>query len=457
MLVSRNSLSDIRLGLVCVALTLSACTSTGENDPEAQRAQFQREMASERERHQSELDEANKQREIAREEATARGREVERLTREREVARAASKAHKASLDEALTMLNERDQKLRSAQDTPRTVKEAATLLLAKDRQIKALREELARLHRGEPKPERPDLDGIVTRASLDLDLPVARVDGAPVTRRDFVEFLYRDLGAPQLLDLFVNRFLVVREARRRNLEIPEVDQQLWVTKQIFEQTREAGGEKKLEQELKKKGFSREAWEARLRYQALPALLLNRMVELNRQTEQGKQAFEARVQAAYDARYTPRVRARHVIIACPKDASPDRHRIARRKCEAAYRQAKSGVDFGKIALHYSDDRESRKLEGRLGTFDRNKFAALQTLNTAFFTLPTGEVSPPIRSLAGYHLVLVEERLPPEKPFDQHTRRELIERLEREPPAREEIDALVRKLRSRARIETALVFD
>jgi len=447
----------MHLGALCAVLATSACTSTGETDPEAQRAQFQREMASERERHQAELDEAVKQRQIAREEATARGREVERLTRERQAARDASAAHKASLDEALAMLGKRDQQLRSVEDTPQTVKEAATLLLAKDRQIKALREELARLHRGEAKPARPDLDGIVTRASLELDTPVARVDGSPVTRRDFVEFLYRDLGAPQLLDLFVNRFLVVREARRRKLEVPAVDQQLWVTKQIFEQTQEAGGEEKLERELQKKGFTREAWEARLRYQALPALLLHRMVELNRQTAQGKETFEARVQAAYDSRYTPRVRARHVIVACPKDASPDRHRIARRKCEAAYRQLKSGVDFGKIALHYSDDRESRKLEGRLGTFDRNKFAALQLLNTAFFTLPVGEVSPPIRSLAGYHLVLVEERLPPEKPFDQRTRRALIERLEREPPAREEIDALVRKLRSRARIETALVFD
>lgn len=457
MLVSRNSLSPIRLGLLCVALGATACTSAGEKNSADQRAQFQREMSAERERHQSELDEATKQREIASEEATARGREVERVTREREAARAASAAHKESLDEALAMLGNRDQQLRSKKDVPQTVQQAATLLLAKDRQIKALREELSRLHRGEAKPDRPELHGIVTRSSLELDTPVARVDGSPVTRRDFVEFLYRDLGAPQLLDLFVNRFLVVREARRRKLEIPEVDKQLWVTKQIFEQTQEVGGEAKLDLELQKQGFTREAWEARLRYQALPSLLLHRMVELNRQTVQGKEAFESRVQDAYDRRYTSRIRARHLIVACPKDASPDRDRIALRKCEAAYRQFKAGVDFGKLAAHYSDDKESRKINGRLGTFDRNKFAALQQLNTAFFTLPVGEVSLPVRSLAGYHLVLVEERLPPEKPFDERTRRALIEKLEREPPAREEIDALVRKLRSRAKIETALVFD
>lgn len=447
----------MRLGLLCALLGATACASPDTATPEQDRRQFQREMAAERERNQRALDAALKQAQIATEEATARGREVERLVRERNAARDASAIHKESLNAALAMLGDRDQQLRSAKKTPRTVQEAATLLLAKDRQIKGLRSELARIHRGEAKPERPDLDGIVTYASLDLDIPIARVDGSPVTRRDFVEFLYRDLGAPQLLDLFVNRFLVVREARRRNLEVPQIDQTLWVTKQIFEQTQDAGGEEKLAEELIRQGYTREAWEGRLRYQALPALLLHRMVELNRQTELGKEAFEVRLQATYDARYTPRIRARHLLIACPKGASPDRERAARRKCEAAYRQLKSGVAFGKVATHYSDDVESRKLEGRLGTFDRNKYAALQLLNSAFFTLPVNEVSPPIRSLAGYHLVLVEERLPPEKPFDQRTRRELIKKLEGEPPAREEIDVLVRKLRSRARIETALVFD
>lgn len=446
------------LGLLCGVLGLTACAS-----PEAgsgQQESYQRELAAERGRHKEELDEASRQREIAREEATARGREIERLGRELNAARGANEAQRESLDAALKLLGERERALAEAGSTPRTVQEAAALLLAKDRQIKGLRDELARLHRGEGGAQgaaRPELDGIVTRADLDLDVPVALVDGAPVTRRDFVEFLYRDLGAPQLLDLFVNRFLVVREARRQKLEIPKVDQELWVNQQILAQTQEVGGEAKLADELKQRGFTREAWEARLRYQALPALLLAKMVELNRQSAEGREAFEARVLAAYEERYTPRVRARHVFVSCPAESSPDADRAARRKAEAAFRQIQSGVAFGKVAQLFSDDPESRKLEGRLGTFDRARYAALTNLNTAFFTLPPGEVSAPVRSRAGYHLVLVEERLPPEKPFDERTRSALIERLHSEPPAREEIDVLVRKLRSRARIETALVFD
>lgn len=448
------------LGLLCGVLGLAGCAGP-ERDSGAQQQEYQRELAAERARHADELSEAGRQREIAREEATARGREIERLGRELNAARGASQAHQESLEAALKLLGERERALAEAGSTPRTVQEAATLLLAKDRQIQALRGELARLHalpEGAPKGSPgPKHDGIVTRADLDFDVPVARVDGDPVTRRDFVEFLYRDLGAPQLLDLFVNRYLVVREARRLGLEVPLVDQELWVNQQIIAQIQEAGGEEKLGEELDTRGFTRDAWEARLRYQALPTLLLTKMVALNRETSEGREAFEERLKRAYDERYTPRVRARHVFVACVAEAAPSTDSAARRKAEAAFRQIQSGVEFGKVAQLFSDDPESRKLEGRLGTFDRARYAALTNLNTAFFTLPPGEVSAPVRSRAGYHLVLVEERLPPEKPFDERTRSVLIERLHSEPPAREEIDVLVRKLRSRARIETALVFD
>ncbi|HBP19100.1 MAG TPA: hypothetical protein DEA08_15100 [Planctomycetes bacterium] len=283
------------------------------------------------------------------------------------------------------------------------------------------------------------------------------MDGDPISRREFIEFLYRDLGAPELLDLFVNRYLVVREARRRKIEIAPVDLELWVTKRILLHTRQAGGEEQMEEKLREKGFTRAAWEARLRYQAEPALMLKRMVELNRRTPEGQEAFTKRVRSAYDERFTQRVMARHVVVACREDASPATERAAFKKAKAAKSQLDSGVAFDKVARYYSDDKESRKVGGIIGTFDRHRYEILPRLNSAFFTLPVGQVHGPIRSRVGFHVIQVDKRLPPEKPFDERTRRELIAKLEREDPAREEIDALVRKLRSRAKIETALVFD
>ena len=98
--------------LLAGALGVTGCATQAE--PRADReAELQRELAGERERHREELDAATKRGEIAREEATARGREVERLGRELQAARAASATHKEGLDAALAMLGAKEQELRA--------------------------------------------------------------------------------------------------------------------------------------------------------------------------------------------------------------------------------------------------------------------------------------------------------------------------------------------------------
>ncbi|MGE0712041.1 MAG: peptidylprolyl isomerase [Planctomycetota bacterium] len=444
---------------------LPGCASAPP-DATAERRAYEEELQKERQAHEATVANLSRERDLARDEAHVSERELQRLTRELDASRLTSVSHKASLDAALELIARKNTELNAlkkgegaapTEGGALSASQAVPLLLAKDRQIKALRSELARLRSGDAKPKDKALDGIVTRADLALDVPVARVDGEPVTRRDFVEFLYRDLGAPELLDLFLNRYLVVREARRHGLEVPTVDTELWVTQQIMLHNQQVGGEEKLAEKLKEKGFTREAWEARLRYQAEPALMLKRLVELNRRTPEGREAFERLVRRAYDETYTPRVSARHVLIRCIEGSSPASVQAAERKAEAAYRQLQGGTGFDQVAKFYSDDKDSRLTGGRLGTFDRNKYVELPRLNAAFFTLPAGEVSRPVRSRAGFHLVLVDEKLPPAKPFDERTKSAIVARLEGEAPQREEVDALVLKLRSRAKIETALVFD
>ena len=56
-----------------------------------------------------------------------------------------------------------------------------------------------------------------------------------LSRRDFLEFLYCDMGAPGLLELYINRRLVVREAERRGIEVSAVDAEVWVTQQVLAQ------------------------------------------------------------------------------------------------------------------------------------------------------------------------------------------------------------------------------
>lgn len=454
-----------RLGLVplwpllfATATLLGGCAS-GPTIEQTKKS-YELEIDRLRGNHEREVATLKRQLEVAVDEAKLGARKLERAHKALRASRATSAQRKVSLDAALALLKRKEAELvdlRKRATGSKTASQAAPLLLALRKQVKRLRDEIARLKSGEVKPKRPELDGIVTAASLNFDRPVARIDGRPITRRDFVEFLYRDLGAPQLLDLFLNRYLIVREARRRGVKVSNVDAELWVTREISKHEKQAGDAKKLAAKLRQKGFSRKAWEARLKYQAKPHLLLKKLVELNRSSAEGKQAFESRLRAAYQEAYSERVSARHIYFKLEPKASPARTRATLRKARAAYGQLRSGIPFTKVAGYHSDDPKSRKLGGSLGTFDRKKFASLPRLNTALFTLPVKKISPPIRSRVGFHIVLVEKRLPPSKPFDAKVRRKLTERLQEEAPGQHEVEVLLRKLRARARIERALVFD
>lgn len=78
---------------------------------------------------------------------------------------------------------------------------------------------------------------------------------------------------------------------------------------------------------------------------------------------------------------------------------------------------AGEDFAELARQYSDDPGSKEEGGDLGWFPRAS-GFVQEFEEAAFKLQPGEVSPPVRTQFGYHLVKVEER-DPARPLDEFT--------------------------------------
>ena len=66
----------------------------------------------------------------------------------------------------------------------------------------------------------------------------------------------------------------------------------------------------------------------------------------------------------------------------------------------------GEDFAAVALAESDDPGSSAKGGDLGRFGRKEM--VPEVEKVAFTLPIGEVSQPVKSQVGYHLVEVQER-------------------------------------------------
>ncbi|UCF06731.1 MAG: peptidyl-prolyl cis-trans isomerase [bacterium] len=100
---------------------------------------------------------------------------------------------------------------------------------------------------------------------------------------------------------------------------------------------------------------------------------------------------------------------------------------------------AGKDFAEAAQDESDDNLSAERGGDLGFFARGEM--VEEFENVAFTLPAGELSEPVRSQYGYHLIRVEEKKTEDEVEKVHARHILI----KVEPGYETIDSLASVLR------------
>jgi parvulin-like peptidyl-prolyl isomerase len=117
-----------------------------------------------------------------------------------------------------------------------------------------------------------------------------------------------------------------------------------------------------------------------------------------------------VKAFYDAHQQDftiakeRLRLSQVLIALPPNPTPEQVSAAQKKAEMIRARAAKGADFGDLARVYSDD-DSKSNGGELGWFapaDIN-----DSILAAVKPLKPGDISGPIRTSHGIHIVKLEE--------------------------------------------------
>ncbi len=103
----------------------------------------------------------------------------------------------------------------------------------------------------------------------------------------------------------------------------------------------------------------------------------------------------------------RVRARHILILAAADASAEEEDEARRRATAAHDRISGGEDFATVAREVSEDVGTAQKGGDLGFFARGDNDA--SLDDAAFALDVGAISDVVRSVYGFHVVQVDERI------------------------------------------------
>ncbi len=130
--------------------------------------------------------------------------------------------------------------------------------------------------------------------------------------------------------------------------------------------------------------------------------------------------EALLQEAYNRKLTD-VRASHILLMLDKDAAPKDTLEVYNRILKIRERAINGEDFGALAAETSEDPSAKDREaianqrsfrpgnkGDLGYF--SVFDMVYPFETGAYLTPVGEISMPLRSEYGYHLIKVTEKTP-----------------------------------------------
>lgn len=122
----------------------------------------------------------------------------------------------------------------------------------------------------------------------------------------------------------------------------------------------------------------------------------------------------------------RIKARHILITLPEDSGEEKSAAAKKRIEEIAQEIKAGGDFAELARKYSEDPGSASKGGDLGYFSRDTM--VKPFSDAAFNLKVGEVSEPVKSNFGYHLIKLEDKkVAQHKEFEQ-VKEEILTHLE-----------------------------
>ena len=126
-------------------------------------------------------------------------------------------------------------------------------------------------------------------------------------------------------------------------------------------------------------------------------------------EKEQERFEAWLKEAKEKGVFPEleeVHARHILIRVAQDAPEDEVQSAYKKALDIREQLLQGADFAELAEKYSDDPGSKLNGGDLGWFGHGRM--VPEFDQAAFSLDINEISEPVRTQFGFHIIQVLEK-------------------------------------------------
>ena len=123
----------------------------------------------------------------------------------------------------------------------------------------------------------------------------------------------------------------------------------------------------------------------------------------------KEVTEKLVREAYDRKLYD-VDFSHILFQLNANAGPKDTMVAYKFAMEAKQRVQKGEDFAKVASDLSDDPSAENNGGRIGYLTVLYPDGFYPLETAAYSLEPGQISDPVRTKMGYHLVKVNDKRP-----------------------------------------------
>ncbi|MBW8350695.1 peptidylprolyl isomerase [Bacillus sp. IITD106] len=209
----------------------------------------------------------------------------------------------------------------------------------------------------------------------------ASVGGEKITQAELNEALVKRYGQ-DTLNSMIEKKVIEQEAKKEKVSISDKEKQ----KEMDSYIEQYGGKDAFEAALKQSGISKKDIEQ----DVIQYLSIKKMLEPKiKITEDDMKKYFEEKKASFDEK--EQVQASHILVEDEK------------KAEEVEKKIKEGKDFAELAKEYSTDPGSAQKGGDLGYFGKGEM--VKEFEDAAFSMKIGEISDPVKSEHGYHIIKV----------------------------------------------------
>lgn len=268
------------------------------------------------------------------------------------------------------------------------------------------------------------IDRIIAQVGLEI---ITQSELDELVRQSDIDITEQNIQ--EILDMRIDRLLLVQMARKENIEIPEsriritVEQELTRIRQLFPT------EYAFQEWLNMQQISLDEMQFRLKNQVTQEILIAQLLRRKTPAIAESEIEEFIKSNPAGAANNQSIRIRHIFLNVNSESGPEIETEIRHKANQIYRELRAGANFRDFAMRYSDDSGTRADGGDLGFIQPGE--TIPEIEKIAFEMDINQISEPIRSARGFHIIQITEKASPREYLYQRaierTRAQLLREL------------------------------